>query len=821
MKHLLISAATVAILAHPANAGAQSTPAGAAPMAAPSAAKPRVVSMALPLSRSGALQGEVTAEVSTDGSIRYDRQTIIERLSPFLTSDGQTRFANALPATPFVTPAEIEQAGVTLVYDSSKLEVRVERIDAKMLKAQSIGDAGRYTRPEVSLQPQEFSAYLNMIGDLRVEDFSNVDTPGVVLQGAIRYKGFVLEADGGVDKSITGGGSGFYRRQARLVYDEYDKLRRWSAGDLQVNGLPITAGTLLGGVALEKGRRIFVGSSPLVNLGGLQFLLDRDATLDVVVDGQQAERLQLNAGSYDLSQLVAQYGGRNAQLFVTDTSGRRQVTGFDPYFDPSDLVAGETEYGLAAGFLPKSFQGQPIYSTDPAFSGYYRRGITNRLLLGASIQASKDVQVGAVEMQFAPAFFPGRFDLSGAVSTGFGTGFAVHGGVTIQRGYGPSAKQFSISADYRSSNFSTLADQIGIARFRQFSATANYSQALGENTTLIVGGNWFEREGLPTTRLAFVDISHRTSRFRITIGAEYGQDTYVRRYGGRVTLVVPLGKNTRIEAAYNSRRDDARIGVTRSYEDRIGSFGYDLTARRSNNFASLDGSATYIGNRFYSRFTTTTSGQGFSGITDRQDARFQLGTSIAFAGGDVAIGRPIQDSFLIAKPHKALGDKEVVLGRSVDGNQIEADSGALGPALGGRLSSYNRQTIQYDLKGGTEGYDIGTGIHTVLPPYKSGYHLVVGSDANVSAYGFLNLNGQRANLQAGTITGVDDPDFQSEVFFTNSVGRFAAQGLRPGKTYRIRLSGSVAEFEIKVPAETKSLLQLGEVNVMIPGKGQE
>lgn len=778
--------------------------------------------MSLPLSRQGALFGEITAEVVVDGTIRYDRQAVIDKLAQFLTTDGQTRFAAALPATPMVSPAELEQAGVTLVYDSSRLEVRIERIDPQMIKARVLGDVARFSQPPISLQPQEFSAYLNMIGDFRVEDFSEFQTPAVVLQGAIRYKGFVLEADGGFDKNLTGGGSGFYRRQARLVYDEYDKLRRWTGGDLQINGLPITAGTLLGGISVEKGRRVFVGSAPLIKLGaGQQFLLDRDATLEVLVDGQQVERLQLNAGSYDLSQLLTQYGGRNAQLFVTDIGGRRQLTSFDPYYDTSDLTAGETEYGLAAGFVPVAFRAQPIYGGSPAFSGYYRRGISNRVILGGAIQASADVQVAAVEVVVAPQFLSGRVELSGAVSTGQGTGYALHGGFSIQRGYGPSAKQFAASIDYRSHEFSTLSDQIGLSRFRQLSVNANYSQAIGERMTLTVGGNYYEREGLRTTKLAFADLAYRADRFRITAGVEYGQDIFGRTIGGRITLVVPLSRNTRFEAGYNSRRDDARVSFTKSYDNSVGSFGYDVTARRSDGFTSLEGSANYTGNRFYSRFTATTAGQGFSGITDRQDARLQIGTSLAFAGGSVALGRPIDDSFVIAKPHAALGDKQVIIGQSVDNGQVQGQSGALGPALHARLNSYNRQSFQYDLKGGTEGYDIGTGIHTVVPPYKSGYELVVGSDASVSAYGFLNVGGERANLLSGMIAGIDDPDYKGDVFFTNSVGRFAAQGLRPGKTYRVTLTNPPVSFEIKVPTETKSLLQMGEVNVMIPGKGQE
>ncbi|UXC92794.1 MULTISPECIES: hypothetical protein [Sphingobium] len=819
MKHLLFSVATGALVASSTIALAQAAgqpSAGAQPPAAPappgSAPRPadKGLQMTLPLLRQGNVYGDVSATVYMDGTVLFDRQSLIEHIAPLLSESGRIKFAAVLPGTPSVSVADAERAGVTLIYDSSELQVRVDRIDGTMVAAQALGEAVRFSLPATTLEPEMFSAYLNMIGDMRVTDFRDFEKPAMILQGAMRYRGVVLEFDGGYDQALTGGG-GFYRRQARLVYDEYQKQRRWTAGDLQLNGLSITSGTLLGGIAVEKGRRTFTGSTPLVQLGGQQVLLDRDSTVDVIVDGQQVERFQLNSGTYDLSRLQAQYGGRNAQLYVTDVSGRRQITSFDSYFNPSDLVAGETEYGAALGFVPTDFRAQPIYGHSPALSAYYRRGISNRLLLGGAVQAGDDVQLGAIEIISTPRTIPGRFEFSSAISTGRGTGYSLRGAYSLQFGYGIQGKQLSVSADYRSRNFSTLSDAIGFGRFRTFTLTANYGQQLSERTSLVVGGNWFEREGLRGTKLAFVDVMHRASRFRLTGGVEYGKDVFGRSFGARIALVVPFGQKTRAEAGYNSRRDDARLTLTRSYDDTVGSFGYDIAARNSDGMASVDGSATYIGNRFYSRFTTISSGNGFSRIDDRQDSRLQIGTSIAMAGNSIAVGRPVSDSFLVAKAHEALKDKQVVVGQSVDDGKVEAQSGTWGPAMDGRLNSYNRQSIQYDLKNGTEGYDIGTGVHTVNPPYKSGYKLVVGSDANISAYGFLYYQGEKVSLLGGTISAVDDPDFEPQPFFTNSAGRFATQGLRPGKSYRVELRNPDMMFTIHVPADTKSLLQLGDV----------
>ena len=784
-------------------------------------AKPGIA-LQLPLSKAGRLYGDISVEVSPQGRIAYSRQSLIEQMAPLLTKSGAQKFEAALPSASYLTTEEVAQAGVNLRYDSALLEVVVERVEPTISALELVGGEDNGGEVPISAQPEDFSAYLNIIGDLRLTDFRNFEDPAALFLGAVRYHGFVAEFDGGYDRRLAEG-SGLYRRRARLLYDQVDKLRRFSAGDLQLNGIPLVAGALLGGIAIEKGRRVFTGLAPLApSGGGQQILLNRDATVDVLVDGQQVETFQLGAGAYDLSQLRARYGAANAQLYITDITGRRQLTSVDPFFDPAELLAGEDEYSAAIGFIPTSFANQPTYSRDPGFAGFYRRGITNRLILGGALQLSRDVQVAGADFILSPRAIPGRFAGSAAFSTGNSRGIAVRGGYSVEWGYGPRARQFSVTADYRSGGFRTINEFLDVDQFSSWNVNANFAQRLGEKTSLVSGLSLFKRAGLKATRLAFVDIIRRTRRFRITAGAEYGTGVFERNFGVRLGIAMPFGQRSRAEATYNSRRDDFRAFLTRGFEEQVGSIGYDIGVRRSAGNVGIDGTADYIGNRFFARGSIATSGQGFSNFASSKDARLQLGTSIAFAGGDFAIGRPITDSFVIAKAHPSLGDEQVVLARSVGDRRYLATSGPLGPALGGRLNSYTRQTIIYDLRDGAKGYDIGDGIETVQPPYRSGYHLIVGTDAIVTAYGYLNLGSQRANLVAGSITSADDADFGTQPFFTNSVGRFAVMALRPGKSYEVRLFKPPVSFTVKVPEDSPSLLQMNEVTINAsPDNGQE
>lgn len=814
----LRGAALAALAIIPGVAPAQTA---APPLATPDASgatQPAGLQLSLPLIWRGRLHDDVAVEAFTDGGIAYERQRLIVALAPLLSPDGQQRFDAALAPSAFVSAEDVARAGVELRYDSGQLEIHVERIDPALAPTQSIGTLDSSEVP-ISVFPERFSGYLNVVGDFRLDDFERFETPGLLLFGAARFGQIVFEFDGGYDRLL--GEGGFYRRSTRLVYDQREQYRRWSAGDVQLRGSSLLGGTLLGGVAVEKGRRIFSEFGPLVSLGGQQVLLERDATVDVVVNGEQVDTLQLSAGPYDFAPLQAQYGGRNTQFFVTDVTGRRQLAGIDAFFDPSDLAAGEEEYQAGIGLVASTFELQPNYSGDPAFSGSYRRGLTNRLAVGGALQLSEDVVVVGGDVSVTPQTIPGRFELSAAMSQAGRTGFALAGSYGIAFGNTGNLTSFSLSGEYRDRNFTTLNDAFFRQGLRSVTITGAVSRAFGDRMTVLGGFNHFDREGFRTTQTMFADVLYRARLFRLTVGAEYGNGVFGRRFGARAAISVPLGGRTRADASYNGRRDDFRAVVSRSSEDRVGGFGYDLGVRRSQRETGIDANADYVGNRFYSRLALTTGGRGFSNIGDRQFARMQIGTSVAFAGGDVAIGRPINDSFVIAKPHPELRGEQVVLGASVHDRRYEALSGLWGPALGSRLNSYARQSIVYDLAGGDGGQDIGTGIETVEPPYRSGYRIVVGTGATTSAFGFLVFPDGPAQLASGVVTSPDDADFTSQPFFTNSVGRFAIMGLRPGRTYEIYLRGSEIRHSFRVPEDAETLFQLGEVAVDAPRRIQE
>lgn len=774
----------------------------------------RTVTMSAPLVWSGQTLGDVIVQVDPDGSIAIESQSLRAELGRLLTEAGILRLDEAIAGEPFVTPAELQAAGFDVAFDMARLELVVETIDPALRPIEPLVGGSEREEPLLpTIQPAGFSAYLNTNVNLLYRDQGGIEPPDIFLFGAARYRDVVLEVDGGFTQSV-GDEYRFYRRAARLVYDEPDSYRRWTAGDLQLVNTGVLRTPFIGGVALEKSRRTFDPFAPTVNLGGRQILVTSPSTVEVIVNGAPYRTLDLQPGTYSLDDLPIQIGSNDVQLVVRDASGREQITRFDYFFDPIELEAGEDEYTVALGLIATELDLQPEYSDDPVFIGNYRKALSDTLIVGGGVQIAEDIQVVSAETQFVPQTIPGAFNFQGAVSTGDGTGFALRGGYRLVLGAGSEAKRFTTTFNYESQNYRTVGDLAGF-RLENLSVNATYSQSLSERTSLVAGANYFSRSDGSDQSTVFVDVNHRVrDNIRATFGVEYGTGSiFGPNFGVRAGISVLFGGRHRFDATYQSRRELARASLSRSLDNTVGSLGYSINVQDSSGNTSVDGIVDYIANRFDARASLATSGSSLGGITDDQAARLQIGTSFAFADGAFGIGRPIQDSFLLARPHETLDGTDVITGRTLRDGGYEASSGTFGAAVVNRLSSYNPQDVQYDIDTLDAGYDIGSGVVRVDPPYRAGYDLVVGTDRFVSAVGFLQIDGAPASLVAGVITSEDDEGFEPEPFFTNSAGRFGIIGLAPGRSYTIRLNESGQAFTVQVPEDNTGLYRLETINL--------
>ncbi|QFT76074.1 hypothetical protein [Erythrobacter sp. THAF29] len=777
----------------------------------------RSIQFTVPVVYERQVLGDVLLEVKPDGSVVFDQESLRTQLGGLLNARGLETYDGIASGRPTITPEDLVPIGILISFNQSLLQVEIEEIDGTLRPVRQIVDNTTSRRSEdiQLLEPSRFSAYVNIVPNLEYDTETDEFSNEIFFDGATRIGAIAVEYDLAVSDQL-GEGTQFFRRGVRAVYDQREKYRRFAAGDLRLETLSLLRTPFIGGVSVEKSRRVFDPFVPAARLGAGEIFLDNNSTVDVIINGDLYQTLELDAGTYDLASLPVQLGSNNVELQIRDSGGRQQVINLDYFYQPLDLVAGEEEYSFAAGFIARELAFEPQYTGDPAFTGLYRRGMSDDLVLGAAVQIAEDVQLIGTEATIVPQVFPGFFSFEGAASFSDegGTAFSARASYRLSGGNTFSNRySFSINVDYTGAGFTTISNLIP-NQFDLLTVSGSYNQAISDEGRIVAGAVYSHRAG-PQDDIStvFVDYIHRINdRLQVTAGVEYGDsDAFDSNYGFRIGISYAFGQNTRGSADYRSRTETLRANLSRGVDNKVGSLGYDVGFIQDGEQSRVDGGVDYVGNRFESRVTMFSEGSSIGNIADNQRVRVQLGTSLAFAGDQFAVGRPIRDAFTIVHAHESLQEGQVIVGRDLSDNRFEARSGTFGGALQGRLSSYADQTIQYDVDGAAVGYDIGEGVARVDPPYRAGYALEVGSDYFVSVVGTLMRGGAPVALVAGRVEAVDDENFESKPFFTNSVGRFGLLGFAPGKTYRVTIENGATSFEFTIPEGTDGLFRLNEV----------
>ncbi|WP_390548441.1 hypothetical protein [Qipengyuania sp. MTN3-11] len=763
--------------------------------------------------------GELPVVLTADDRFLVDAPAFLALIGPLLTPDGQAELAARLEGVDSFPSEQLNAAGITLNYDPEQLAVLVIRIDPSRRAVESLFTAGQ--REPDGIPPKDFSAYLSTNLLLERRSIGGISKPGLLLNGAARYKTFVLEADFQGREDFFDNSYDFDRRYVRLVYDQPEDFRRWYLGDIEPEIRGRQGFVNLGGIGVDRRRSRFDAFRNSVLSNARQIVLQRDSTVRVYRNGILFEEFLLDAGQYDLSQLPLSIGSNNVELEIQDQAGRLERVSYTAYLDPIDLDPGDYEYGAYLGVTSRGAFGSPDYSDgELAFTGFWRKAFFDRPAIGVGLQLSETVQSVFGQTQFILGS-GGQLQLDGAVSNSdAGAGFAFAAGYNQLINRGAVSDAFSFVADYTSEDYATLGNFFPQNQI-SWNFSANYARIFSPRFSITASASYqISRAELFSDSYSLnTTANYRFSpEWSVQFGVEYidtGSRISNRRDGAGflVGLVWQPRYDRRADARYSSARNSGSVSYRQSSDGRVGSLGYGISSTYNDGPATISGQADYIANRFDASVAHTSFGRNFGDITDEQLTTLRIGTAIATSGGKVAIGRPIYDSFAILYPHESLGDRQVIVGEDFENGDYSAASGALGPAMTGFLTSYVNQQIRYDVVDVPVGYDIGEGVVRVRPTYRSGYAIEVGSAAFVSALGRLVGSGDRpVALVSGRVTteGAAEP----QLFFTNTVGRFAIQSLEPGKTYRVELfSSPPTEFEFTVPADNTGLLDLETVSV--------
>ena len=788
----------------------------------------RDIDMTVPLNFLNRSLGDIPMRLTADDRFLLETDAFLKLIRPILNDEAHAALTAQLQGKKDFGSEDLGKHGVQLTYDPSTLAVVVVEVGAEQRAIEDIFAPPRDDLNDVTLKPADFSGFLNLnVNQVYIWEQDRVDPPTINFDGAVRIGRIVLEGDAQLGQRFGGEGDpyAFSRNYARLVYDEAEDYRRWILGDLDPETRGQQSYVQMGGIGVLRQRRRFNAFRSAILQSNRQLVLQRESTVRFLRNGALYREVRLQPGRYDFSSLPLIAGSNDVDIEIRDNSGGVQSLSYQQYLDPIDLEPGDHEFGAYLGATSRSFGMAPDYRGPAAFTGFFRKAFINKPAIGVGLQLSKEVQTITGQTQFVLGN-GGRILLDGAGSKSKAVGQGFAAGASYEHFFdrGGLSDNLSIRADYISPRYATLGNPEA-SNATSITLSGQYTRQFNLDLLGTLTGSYVKGRGDTgdSYRIGVIGNYRLSPKWTIRAGADYARfgSSFSSANGVsfNIGLVFQPDYRRRAEARFESRDNLGELSYNQSGLNQLDSLGFGGVIARQDDNARAQGFAAYSANRFEAAVSHGSFGPGLSNIGDINATSVRLGTTFAFADGSLGIGRRINDSFMLLKPHKNLGNRSVVAGQSIAENNYIGRSGPLGAAVNNFLGSYVTQSVQYDVENPPTGYDIGPGVVRVHPPYKSGYKLRIGTDAFVSAVGTLIRSADKpVSLIGGRVTLLEikaGENPQPTPFFTNSVGRFSISNLLPGRKYLVETyspNGTIDRaFEFSVPAETDGLVNLGTV----------
>jgi P pilus assembly protein, porin PapC len=800
-------------------------PSGSAIARQPPGQTQRQIEIVLPLRDGPFLLAELRTRSAGGAEMQVDAERLVDALKPLLKPDAIQEIEHAVGGRSFVPLDALAGAGVTLHFDPSANALQLEVEDGKRTPRpiSVVGVPNDANRTFV--EPSPLSAFVNVRSNIDYIEQApdgvetGFVTPAGTVDGAVRIFGPVIEGESSFN------GSAWYRQGTRAVFDLPEDVIRLQAGDMFLERTGFQNAEDIAGLSIS---RLYNELAPGRNVrptGRRSLRIERPSDVSIYVNGRPMRRLRLQPGTYDVQDFTFFSGDNSIQIVVEDDTGHREVLDYSLFFSRSLLEPGLDEFALFGGIEAPASDNEPDYRrSKPVASGFYRRGLTETLTAGINAQGDSSTRMAGVSGILATPI--GSFAGEAAGSMHDGEGLGVAGALQwelLNFELGPPGQNsLRTTVEARSGKFATISsDELNVVNNPFVVDTAiSYSRELGPSTS-----------GTLSTRYGIA---------RGDSGDSYGADlTLSQQFGTDWLLSVTVGYNqsgtsastessflgngvsafvslsyaidvlSRARATYDTRDNRSQLTYSRYGGQFNDSYSVDAQLERTDDDASLNGNVTYYGNRGEIGLAHTADITNLDGETLQNRTSLRPSFSLAYAGGRVALGRPILNSFALVGTAANLDDHVVSIGPSGD---EEARSGWLMPASVWDLSPYSPRRLTYDVEDLPIGYDLGSGVFDINPPYKSGYDLAVGSAFNVTAVGTLvDKRGEAVALSVGEAEAVSGTGKRTVGVFTNRSGRFVAQGLGPGR-WRLRMDTTPPiEFELTIPGDAVGLFRAGDL----------
>ena len=741
----------------------------------------------------------------------------------------------------WVSLDKFAKSEVSIVFNEQRLEIYISVPAAlRTLTVASILKSNLAPEdPSLADAAAGFSTYLNVNGseamDTRYTDMPDRRLPlKAQLENGTNIGGVVLEANGSYLENrvpTPGQDSAFTRGDVRVVKDFPDHVLRTTAGDLIYPTQGFQTFRQMGGVSLTS--QFSMARSKLTYpTGNYEVFLQRNSKVYIWVNDQLQQVLDLPAGRHNLQDFPFTNGMNELRLQIIDDVGREENQIYS-YFSSTELLRPELhQYSYAFGAPSTDVGSVRTYnSNDATLSLFHRYGLWEDLTIGTNLQHDKQQSVlGGEALWSAPqGFFKFQPAISTSAGEGSGGAFQTNYVFSDYKGQSKTQRSYNLGVFIAQKTFTAFSTAITSTVSKVLELTAGYSQGITRNTSLNAGGalRYFNtKDGLQNAFVANIGGNRRwdnglsASATMTHTKAEAGaEDISIFLF-----LLWSFPKEKQIVSAI-SNSSDSSTRLDWSYNPSTGadSANYGASIRDSKTEQGYSGQMLYDGNRARTSISEevilskqpdpAATGASANQKVSNNVTTVTVGTSIAYAGGHVAIGRPISDSFAIIAPVDNLKGQRLDINPNGEDSYI-AKSDGWGPALLPELGSYNFTALEVSGRNLPSQLTLPRDHFSVFPSYKSGYAFEVGTDATVYLTGkILAPDGTALSLAAGTAIYLDDTKRAPITIFTNKKGVLRSEGFKAGH-YRLEISTeSFVPIEITIPESSGESFDMGTVQL--------
>ena len=397
----------------------------------------------------------------TGSQIHVRKNVLLNKLEKYLDEKIFEEIVSQTLKLSTVSVPYLEKIGILADYDKKNLRFQLN-IPPELRKAK-ISEFGYSNAPknmDFAISPEMFSSYMNIrVGqNIKYNNFeiNAIDREPFSLHfdGAINLNKLVLESVGGYIEGDT-----YKLGKTSLVYDQPQKMLRYYFGDISIAIIGYQTSPPMGGISITKDFNLQPYSSTKPASMN-EIIIYRPSMIEVYSNDILVETIKVEPGPFNLRQTSFQHGINDVKVKIENDLGEVQEIDIDAFSNVQQLQKGLNQYSFSLGLCSRYNENMYEYDEEsPLLSFYYRRGLNNRITLGAYSQVKLDQMLFGIGANLSTGI--GNFDIDAALSKTDSVDIDYAGKISYNYfnnnlKLNPYKRQWKATFEYKGSEFANL-----------------------------------------------------------------------------------------------------------------------------------------------------------------------------------------------------------------------------------------------------------------------------------------------------------------------------------------------------------------------------